>query len=46
MIDVVSSARRCQSDLLISYLAEPNVKQVCEATDIDSKGAIAPWSAG
>lgn len=46
MIDVVLSARRCQSDLLLSYLAQPNVKQVCEATGIDSKGAIAPWSSG
>lgn len=38
LIDAISSARRCQPEDLLSYLGEPEVKQVCEAAGVDSRG--------
>ena len=38
LIDVISSARRCQPEDLLRYLGEPEVKLVCEAADVDSRG--------
>jgi site-specific DNA-methyltransferase (adenine-specific)/adenine-specific DNA-methyltransferase len=38
LIDAISSARRCQPEDLLRYLTEPEVKQVCEAAGVDSKG--------
>jgi adenine-specific DNA-methyltransferase len=38
LIDTISSARRCQPEDLLRYLGEPEVKQVCEAARVDSRG--------
>lgn len=38
LIDAISSARRCQPEDLLGYLGEPEVKQVCEAAGVDSRG--------
>lgn len=38
LIDGISSARRCQPEDLLGYLGEPEVKQVCEAAGVDSRG--------
>lgn len=38
LIDAISSARRCQPEFLLGYLGEPDVKQVCEAAGVDSRG--------
>lgn len=38
LIDAISSARRCQPEDLLDYLGEPEVKQVCEAVSVDSRG--------
>lgn len=38
LIDAISSARRCQPEDLLAYLGEPEVKQVCEAAGVDSRG--------
>jgi site-specific DNA-methyltransferase (adenine-specific)/adenine-specific DNA-methyltransferase len=38
LIDAISSARRCQAKDLLGYLGEPEVKQVCEAAGVDSRG--------
>lgn len=37
-IDAISSARRCQPEDLLGYLGEPEVKQMCEAAGVDSRG--------
>lgn len=36
--DAISSARRCQPESLLSYLGETEIKQVCEAAGIETKG--------
>lgn len=36
--EAISSARRCQPESLLSYLGESEVKQVCEAAGIKTKG--------
>jgi DNA modification methylase len=38
LIEAISSARRCQPENLLGYLGEPEVKDVCEAAGVDSKG--------
>ena len=38
LLDAISSARRCQPESLFSYLGESEVKQVCEAAGIETKG--------
>lgn len=38
LIDAISSARRCQPENLLGYLGEPEVKDVCEAAGVSSKG--------
>ncbi len=38
LIDAISSARRCTPDLLLTYLGESEVKEVCEAAGVDSTG--------
>jgi len=38
LADVISSARRCKPEELLGYLDESEVKQVCEAVGVDSKG--------
>lgn len=38
LIDAISAARRCQPEELLSYLGEPEVKQVCEAAGVESTG--------
>jgi len=38
LVDAISSARRCQPEDLLGYLGEPEVKQVCEAAGVDSRG--------
>lgn len=38
LIDAISSSRRCQPEDLLGYLGEPEVKQVCEAAGVDSRG--------
>jgi len=38
LIDAVSSARRCNPKELLGYLNEAEVKLVCEAAGVDSKG--------
>lgn len=38
LVDAISSARRCQPGDLLGYLGEPEVKQVCEAAGVDSRG--------
>lgn len=38
LIDAISSARRCVPEELLGYLNETEVKQVCEALGVDSKG--------
>jgi len=38
LLDAISSARRCQTEDLLGYLAESEVKQVCEAAGVDSSG--------
>ena len=38
LIDAISSARRCKPEDLLSYLGEAEVKQVCEAAGVDSRG--------
>lgn len=38
LIDAISSARRCQPEDLLGYLGEPEVKRVCEAAGVDSRG--------
>ena len=38
LLEAISSARRCQPKSLFSYLGESEVKQVCEAVGIDTKG--------
>ena len=38
LVDAISSARSCQPGHLLGFLGEPEVKQVCEAAGIDSRG--------
>jgi adenine-specific DNA-methyltransferase len=38
LIDAISSARRCQPGALLDYLVESEIKQVCQAVDVESKG--------
>lgn len=38
LADAVSSARRCNPEELLGYLNEAEVKQVCEAAGVDSRG--------
>lgn len=38
MADAISSARRCKPEELLDYLGESDIKQVCEATGVESKG--------
>jgi len=38
LIDAISSGRRCLPEDLLAYLAEPEIKQVCEVAGIDSRG--------
>lgn len=38
LADAISYARRCQPEDLLSYLGEQEVKQVCEAAGVDSRG--------
>lgn len=38
LADVISSARRCKPDELLAYLDESEVKQVCEAVGVESRG--------
>ena len=38
LADVISSARRCKPEELLDYLDESEVKQVCEAVGVESKG--------
>lgn len=38
LADAVSSARRCNPEKLLGYLNEAEVKQVCEAAGVDSRG--------
>jgi DNA modification methylase len=38
LIDAISSARRCTADLLLAYLGESEVKEVCKAAGVDSTG--------
>jgi CRISPR/Cas system-associated exonuclease Cas4 (RecB family) len=38
LVEAISSARRCQPTDLLGYLGEPEVKQICEAAGVDSKG--------
>jgi adenine-specific DNA-methyltransferase len=38
LIDAISSARRCQPADLLGYLGGPEVKQICEAAGVDSRG--------
>lgn len=38
LVDAISSARRCKPEELLGYLNEAEVKQVCEALGVESKG--------
>jgi site-specific DNA-methyltransferase (adenine-specific)/adenine-specific DNA-methyltransferase len=38
LIDVISSGRRCQPEELLGYLGEREIKQVCVAAGVDSRG--------
>src|SRR5262249_15844510 len=38
LTDAISSARRCQPGVLLGYLGELEVRQVCEAAGVDSRG--------
>ncbi len=38
LIDAISTARQCIPEELLGYLSEIEVKQVCEAVGVDSKG--------
>lgn len=38
LADVISSARRCKPEELLGYLDESEVKQVCEAVGVESRG--------
>lgn len=38
LIEAISSARRCRPEELLSYLGEVEVKDVCDAAGVDSKG--------
>ena len=38
LIDTISSARRCKPDELLGYLGEIEIKQVCEAVGLESRG--------
>lgn len=38
LLDAIASARRCQPGDLLGYLAEQEVKQVCEAAGVESRG--------
>jgi len=38
LIDAISSARRCSPEELLTYLGEGEIKQVCDAAGIESRG--------
>jgi hypothetical protein len=38
LVDAISSARRCKPEELLGYLNETEVKRVCEALGVESKG--------
>lgn len=38
LIDAISAARCCRPEELPGYMGEPEVKQVCEAVGLDSRG--------
>lgn len=38
LIDAISSARQCRPEDLFAYFGEAEVKQVCEATGVESRG--------
>ena len=38
LADAISSARRCKPEELLGYLRESEIKQVCEATGVESRG--------
>lgn len=38
LVDVISKARRCTTQDLLTYLSEVEVKIVCSAMDVDAKG--------
>ncbi|MFU1942728.1 site-specific DNA-methyltransferase [Bordetella hinzii] len=38
LVDAISSARRCKPEELLGYLGESEIKQVCEATGVESRG--------
>ncbi len=38
LVDVISSASQCRPEDLLNYLAEPEIKQVCEAAGINARG--------
>lgn len=38
LVDAISSSRRCRPEVLLGYLGELEVKQVCESAGIDARG--------
>lgn len=38
LVEVISKARRCKPEELLTYLSEVEVKVVCSAMGVDTKG--------